>query len=84
MTGLVVNEKLNVTAEYKRRIKQEVYYCCKFGVDGHLLVNDNNISPEKYLQGLLGRINYVLQICPDDAHFAEYRKRVKALLNEYK
>ena len=84
VTGLVVNEKLNVTAEYKRRIKQEVYYCCKFGVNSHLLVNDSNISPNIYLRRLLGRIDYVLQICPDDAHFAEYRKRVKALLNEYK
>lgn len=83
VTGLVVNEKINVTSEYKRKIKQEVYYCCKFGVDSHLLVNGINILPKIYLQGLLGRINYVLQICPDNAQFLEYREKIKTLIKEY-
>ena len=84
VTGVLVNEKVNVTAEYRRRIKQEVYYCSKFGVEDHLLRNNINTAPEKYLLGLLGRINYVLQIRPDDKPFAEYRESIKALMRQYK
>ncbi len=84
VTGIVVNEKLNVTSEYKRKIRQEVYYCFKFGISGHLLSVNSNILPNEYLSGLLGRINYVLQICPDDIRFKEYRDSIKSVLNQYK
>ena len=83
VTGIVVNKKLNVTSEYKRNIRQEVYYCLRYGVNGHLLKSNNNILPDVYLRGLLGRINYVLQICPDNAQFLEYREKINILLKEY-
>lgn len=36
VTGIVVNEKLNITKEYKKNIRQEMYYIKKFGLDEHL------------------------------------------------
>jgi hypothetical protein len=36
VTGVVVNEKTNAPAEYKRKIRQEIYFCKKFGVEEHL------------------------------------------------
>lgn len=36
VTGLVVNEKVQPSREYRRRLRQEIYYCRKFGVEEHI------------------------------------------------
>ena len=36
VTGLVVNDRVRTDAAYRRRIRQEMYYCTKFGVREHL------------------------------------------------
>ena len=36
VTGIVVNEKLSIPNSYKKKIRQEIYYCMKFGVESHL------------------------------------------------
>ena len=36
VTGLTVNEKLSVSREYKRKLRQELYYICRFGPKEHL------------------------------------------------
>lgn len=82
VTGVVVNEKLNVSSDYKRKIRQEVFYCQKFGVEEHLAKCGTDMPRDKYLTGLLGRINYVLHICPDDVSFAEYKKSVMELMKQ--
>ena len=72
VTGIVVNEKLNITKEYKKNIRQEMYYIRKFGLDEHL--NKLGISDKRgYLLSLKGRIAFVLQTIPHDREFAEYR-----------
>lgn len=38
VTGIVVNEKVSVNSEYKRKIRQEMHYCMKYGVDSHLTI----------------------------------------------
>ena len=79
VTGVVVNQKINAPAEYKRTIRQEVYYCKKFGVGEHIkrLGHENK---EKYLQGLLGRIAFVLQMTPNNIEFNGYKSFVKEAL----
>lgn len=72
VTGIVVNEKLNITKEYKKNIRQEMYYIKKFGFDDH--INKCGISDKKqYLSSLYGRIAFVLQTRPDDTEFTEYK-----------
>lgn len=72
VTGIVVNEKLNITKEYKKNIRQEMYYIKKFGLDDH--VSKCGISDKmQYLLSLCGRISFVLQTCPDDFEFTEYK-----------
>ncbi len=83
VTGIVVNEKLNVEKSYKRRIRQEMYFCGKYGVEAHLERLEADITPEKYLASLLGRINHVLQITPDNREFSEYKTAVIALIKKY-
>ena len=36
VTGIVVNEKLSIPADYRRKLRQELYYCRKFGIQEHL------------------------------------------------
>lgn len=59
VTGLVVNEKVHLPAEYRRRLRQEIYYCRRFGVRSQM-ERSGAADMEKYLQSLLGRINYAI------------------------
>lgn len=76
VTGIVVNEKLQATKDYRRSIRLEMYYCMKYGIDEHIL-RSNNISDNegkyKYCQKMLGKINYCLQINPKDKNMLSYR-----------
>ena len=73
VTGIVVNEKLNLTKEYKKNIRQEMYYIKKFGLDEHL--NKRGLTDKhQYLLSLRGRIAFVLQTLPNDREFMEYQK----------
>ncbi len=80
VTGVVVNEKINISSEYKREIRRDVFYCSKFGVEGHLERIGTNISPIKYLNSLMGRINYVLQMLPENREFTEYRTAISDMI----
>lgn len=73
VTGIVVNEKMNITKDYKKKVRQEMYFIKKFGLDEHL--NRIGISDkEQYILSLRGRIAFVLQTTPDDVEFMEYKK----------
>ena len=73
VTGIVVNEKLNITKEYKKNIRQEMYYIKKFGLDEHL--NKRGISDkQQYLLSIRGRLAFVLHTVPNDREFMEYKK----------
>ena len=83
VTGILVNDHPQVGRDYRRRIRQEVHYLRRFGVASHLLHEGQTgwaLHPAPYLQSLLGRIQFVLQICPYDREFLEYRAYVLRLL----
>ena len=73
VTGIVVNEKLSIPADYRRRLRQELYYCRKFGIREHLLKTGQDISEETCRMHLLGKVNYVLQTAPTDQTFLDAR-----------
>ena len=73
VTGIVVNERLSIPIEYKKKIRQEMYYCTKFGVKSHLDSNNNDESVDKYILQLLGRINYVLSVEPQNTQMLKYK-----------
>ena len=78
VTGIVVNEKINLSKEYKKKIRQEMYYIRKFGLEGHLgrlKISDK----EQYLMSLKGRVAFVLQTLPDDGEFLGYKKFLNGL-----
>ena len=74
ITGIVVNEKPNISTAYRRKLRQELYYCQKFGVAEHLRRENSEMTEEAYLQHLLGKINYMLQIRRSDQELIEARQ----------
>lgn len=87
VTGIVVNEKPQVSRDYRDKLRQEVHYCMKYGVKSHLqqMNNPQHLPPEteqiaRYLHSLQGRINYVLQVDPQNRFFREAKGSVGQLL----
>ena len=74
VTGIVVNEKLSIPADYRRNLRQELYYCRKFGIQEHLQKIGLEIPEDTYRMQLLGKVNYVLQVHPDGRDMLEARK----------
>ena len=74
VTGIVVNEKLSIPADYRRKLRQELYYCRKFGVQEHLQKIGLEIPTDTYRIQLLGKVNYVLQIHPNDKDMLDAQK----------
>ena len=74
VTGIVVNEKLSIPADYRRKLRQELYYCRKFGIQEHLQKTGLEIPEDTYRLQLLGKVNYVLQVHPNDRDMLEARK----------
>ena len=74
VTGIVVNEKLNIPAAYRRRVRQELYYCQKYGIHEHLRRINSELSEEAYRMQLLGKVNYVLQVAPGNAEMKKARQ----------
>ncbi|UHA74698.1 retron St85 family RNA-directed DNA polymerase [Paenibacillus sp. 481] len=63
VTGLVVNQKVNVPNEMIRSLRQEIYYCKKYGVNGHM--RQRNIRNSNYKEHLYGKAYFIKMINPD-------------------
>ena len=74
VTGIVVNENLSIPADYRRKLRQELYYCKKFGIQEHLQKIGLEIPEDTYRMQLLGKVSYVLQVQPEDRDMLEARK----------
>ena len=72
MTTTVVNEKLNITKEYKKKSRQEIYYIEKLGLESHTQ-RQGIADSVGYLTSLKGRIAFVLQTRPTDSEFLRYK-----------
>lgn len=76
VTGVVVNQIAQVSSQYRKKIRQEIYYIEKFGLASHLKECKIDIPPKKYINILYGKVLYVLQINKEDKEFIEYKKRI--------
>jgi RNA-directed DNA polymerase len=77
VTGIVVNEKPQVVFHKRNELRQAMYYIKKFGFEEHREYKE--IDQKNYLEHLLGKINFVLQINPKDAEFIGYKTILIAL-----
>ena len=78
VTGVVVNEKLQVPFKKRNEIRQSIYYIKKYGIISHM--EKLKIKKANYLLHLLGEITFILQINPTDTEFLEYRDYLKKLI----
>ena len=78
VTGLVVNDKVQVSKKYRDKIRQEVYYIKKFGLDSHLVRIDYRGEREEYLDSLYGRILFVNSI-DSSWEFKDYKIYIERL-----
>lgn len=83
VTGYVINEKLNVSSDYKRKLRQEMYYSMKYGIRSHLQHTDSKVPAGTYVLSLLGRVNFVLSAEPNNPEFSEYRSWLMNAAKDY-
>lgn len=78
VTGIVVNEKLQVERSKRKKVRQEMYYLKKFGLSDHLA--KINCQKNNYLSHLLGKVQFILHINPTDLEFQQYKMELKKML----
>ena len=84
VTGLVVNEKLSIPGSYKRNLRQEIYYTLKFGIEDSIvygnrlnfLEDGQPIRCPTYMTHLIGSVQYVLQIEPENRWFLNAKQKL--------
>lgn len=81
VTGLIVNNKVQTSSKYRNKIRQEIYYINKYGLEEHLTKINYQGVKEKYLDSLYGKILYILSIDSKNQEFIKYKELVKTLKN---
>ena len=82
VTGIVVNEKINIKKDYKKKLRQEMYYIKRWGLEEHL--KKLGISDKQgYLLSLKGRIAFVLQTLPGDEEFVKYKNYINTISSPF-
>lgn len=87
VTGVVVNDKVQTTRAYRRQLRQTLYFCRKRGFAEHLrYIGDDRYLPmgevgiRRFIQSLLGRVQYVLQMAPEDQAFLQAAQWLQQML----
>lgn len=83
VTGIVVNEKLQVPRNYRRDLRQKVYFIKKYGLQSHLdfIKEHDKIN---YLYTLLGMANFIININPTDVEPKKNYNFIKHILFTHK
>lgn len=83
VTGIVVNEKLQVSKKQRKQDRQCMYYIKKYTISEHLSKINWKSGEEKYIRHILGNVNFALFINPKDKDYIEYKKYLMQLLKKY-
>lgn len=91
VTGLTVNKKLSVSNDYKRELRQEVYFTLKFGAADSIIkgsrtdyILDGKPETKRYLYHLLGKVQYVLWVEPDKQWFQDAKRSLEEMMRRLK
>ncbi|CEN85132.1 retron St85 family RNA-directed DNA polymerase [Paraclostridium sordellii] len=82
VTGIVVNDKLQVSKQQRRKVRQAMYYIEKYDLESHIRNIGWQKGKDKYLRHLLGNINFVLFINPKDKEHLKYKSQLIQKLKE--
>lgn len=81
VTGVVVNEKLQVPRDYRKQIRQEIYFIKKFGIMSHITrIEEKDAS--KHILRLIGKLNFILFINPKDEESKNHLSYLHILFKE--
>lgn len=72
VNGVIVNEKIQLPIEDRKKIRLQIYYIKKFGLESH--IQKANIHHKNYIPHLLGKIDFALKVNPKDDEFIGYKK----------
>lgn len=72
VTGMIVNEKVSIPKKLQRKLRQQLYFCEKYGVQDHC--DRSGVSRQQFLRELRGLVSYLGMTKPDSAF--EYRARL--------
>lgn len=75
ITGIVVNNHLQVGREYRRELRQHAYFIDRFGIEEHAAVN--KITHIRFKDHLLGRANHVLHVNAGDKDAMKLKELLK-------
>ena len=71
VTGLIVNEKLNVPRELRRTLRLRMHYLARFGPD------EDRHGRRNELRRLLGELDFAAGIAPDP-QFEQWRRILRS------
>lgn len=77
VTGIVVNQYMQLPKYDRKHIRQQVYYIKKYGIESHL--SFKNEQRKNYIPHLLGLIEHALFINPKDKEMQDYKEYIKSL-----
>lgn len=80
VTGIVVNQKLQVDKDKRRKIRQEVFYIKKWGLESHL--QKIGCSKKNYLKHLLGEMTFMLSLTPQNLQLKADIEYIRKLWEE--
>lgn len=83
VTGITVNSKLQAARRYRMKIRQEVYYIKRFGIENHIKRISFSGSTKYYLHHLIGKLNFVLMVNKKDERAKEDLDFLKLLSSDY-
>ncbi|WP_271880591.1 reverse transcriptase domain-containing protein [Phaeobacter italicus] len=75
VTGLVVNEKISVPQDFRRKLRQECYFIQKFGIHGHAR-EVNAANPRVRLEEVIGKLSYVKSIHKSEPYWRDAHSRM--------
>lgn len=81
LTGISISgSRINVPRAYKRKLRKDIHYTLAYGVESH--VRKLKIRNPDYLISLLGKVNFWLQVEPQNEFACNAKKKLVLLLKE--
>ena len=81
VTAIVVNEKMQVSREYRRKLRQEIYFVKRFRENARDAYAAE--SYVHYLYQLHGKVTFVLFVDPENKEFLDYRETLEKMIDRY-
>ena len=82
VTGIsVLENEIKLPREYKRNLRQELYYIFKFGLTSH--VKKKKIKKATYLLSVIGKVNFWLSVEPKNSDALESKRKLSEIYKTF-